>query len=397
MQGAETASVRIEYLRRCPHRADTASMKPDEHVLKQLRILVVDDEDANVLLLRRILERDGYARVDSTTRPDRVAAMFAAHPPDLVLLDLHMPVMDGFAVMEQLRPLTGEGRGVPFLVLTADATDATRRRALSVGARDFLTKPLDQIELLLRVRNLLEVKHLQDRLREHNAQLEHKVAERTFDLDQSRLEMLERLALAAEYRDDTTQEHAWRIGRICALVALALGLPDHDVELIARAAPLHDVGKIGISDTILLKPGKLTDEEFEVIKTHTTIGAEILAGSRSPLLRLAEQIALTHHERWDGGGYPGGLRGDAIPLPGRIAAVADVFDALTHDRPYKRAWPVQDAVAEIVSQAGRHFDPGVVDAFATLDHETLLTRVQEWQPSASAPNPRVRARLSAHA
>jgi putative two-component system response regulator len=368
-------------------------MNRNEGGLRQLRILAVDDEESDLLLLRGSLERDGYTHVDITTDASRVPALFLELRPDLVLLDLHMPEMDGFELMDRLAPLTGRGNDVPFLVLTADTTDETKRRALSVGARDFLTKPLDRIELLLRVRNLLHVKQLQDRLREHNAELEGTVAERTRDLDQARIEMLERLALAAEYRDDDTQEHAWRIGRICALVAAGLGLPGREVELIARAAPLHDIGKIGIPDVILLKPSRLTDEEFEVIRTHTSIGGEILAGSQSPLLRLAERIALTHHERWDGRGYPHGLHGDTIPMAGRIVAVADVFDALTHERPYKQAWPVDDAVAEILSQAGRQFEPGVVDAFATLDHPTLLSRVTAdekptrngWRPHMEPP------------
>jgi putative two-component system response regulator len=297
--------------------------------------------------------------------------------------------------MERLGPMTDDGRGVPFLVLTADATEETKRRALSVGARDFLTKPLDQIELLLRVRNLLQVQQLQGRLREQNESLEDEVFERTRDLEQARLEMLDRLALAAEYRDDDTQEHAWRIARSCALLASRLGLPDRGVELIRRAAPLHDIGKIGIPDAILLKPGKLTDLEFERIKTHTTIGAEILSGSRSPLLRLAERIALTHHERWDGLGYPRGLSGDEIPLAGRIVAVADAFDALTHERPYKEAWPLEKAVREILAQAGRQFDPGVVDAFSRLDHHTLLSSVNDWELPGEGRGPRPEARLRA--
>jgi putative two-component system response regulator len=315
--------------------------------------------------------------------------MFADAAPDLVLLDLHMPTIDGFALLEQLQPLQGHGSDVPFLVLTADATDETKRRALAAGASDFLTKPLDRVELLLRVRNLLNVKLLQDRLRTQNANLEYEVAERTRDLEQARVEILERLALAAEYRDDETQEHAWRIGRICGHVSMRLGLPHDEVELMGRAAPLHDLGKIGISDTILLKPGKLTDDEFDLIKTHTTIGAGILAGSHSPVLRLAERIALTHHERWDGRGYPMGLVGEEIPLAGRIVAVADVFDALTHARPYKPAWSVEDTVSEIVGQRGRQFDAEIVDAFATLDHPALLTRIRHWEPPA--PNPARRA------
>jgi putative two-component system response regulator len=223
---------------------------PDELELKTLRILAVDDEESNLLLLRRILEREGYTQVETTTDPARVPRLFVDARPDLVLLDLHMPELDGFELMERLGPVTVGGSGVPFLVLTADATEDTKRRALSLGARDFLTKPLDRIELLLRVRNLLQVQQLQAQLRAHNANLEDEVAARTQDLEWARLEILDRLALAAEYRDDDTQEHAWRIGRVSALLAPQLGCPDHEVELIRRAAPLHDVGKIGIPDAI---------------------------------------------------------------------------------------------------------------------------------------------------
>jgi putative two-component system response regulator len=372
-------------------------MQPEEQELKGLPILAVDDEESNLLLLRRILERAGYTNVETTTDPSHVPEMFVKTRPRLVLLDLNMPRMDGFELMERLGPMTGERRSIPFLVLTADATEETKRRALSVGARDFLTKPVDRIELLLRVRNLLQVQHLQDRLYEQNANLETEVAERTRDLEQARLEILDRLAIAAEYRDDATQEHAWRLGRTSALLALGLGLPDQEVELIRRAAPLHDIGKIGIPDAILLKPGRLTDEEFEQIKTHTTIGAEILSGSRSQLLGMAERIALTHHERWDGRGYPRGLAGEQIPLPGRIVAVADVFDALTHERPYKPAWPLQEAVAEIPSQAGGQFDPDVVGAFLQLDHQTLLSGGKEWGPPTRHPLTRSQVRLATHA
>jgi putative two-component system response regulator len=356
------------------------AMTADDQDLRAQCILAVDDEESNLLLLRRILERAGYAHVATTQDPFSATAMFVDLKPDLVLLDLHMPGLSGLELIDRLAALTEEGRDVPVLVLTADATDETKRRALAAGARDFLTKPLDRIELLLRVRNLLQVKQLQDRLREHNSRLEHEVVERTRDLDQARVEILQRLALAAEYRDDETQEHAWRIGRICALLGVELELPQEEAELLSSAAPLHDLGKIGISDTLLLKPGRLSEDEFAVIQTHTTIGAGILAGSRSPVLQLAEQIALTHHERWDGVGYPARLGGDEIPVVGRVVAVADVFDALTHERPYKPAWPVRDAVDEIKRQAGRQFDPVVVDAFCSLDHSMLLSRIDGCKP-----------------
>jgi putative nucleotidyltransferase with HDIG domain len=351
-------------------------ISPDA-ALSKLGILVVDDEEVNLLLLRRTLERAGYTRVQTTTDPTRVPRLFVETEPDLVVLDLHMPGMDGLELMDRLAAIGGGRTGVPFLVLTADVTEEARRQALERGARDFLTKPFSPTELLLRVRNLLEVQRLHGWLRDQNASLEHQVLERTRELEQARLEILSRLALAAEYRDDATQEHAWRIGRTCGLLADAIGLEDSQVELVRRAAPLHDIGKIGIPDAILLKPGKLTDSERAAVKRHTTIGAEILSGSRSSLLRVAERIALSHHERWDGKGYPHRLGGEEIPLAGRIVAVADVFDALTHERPYKKAWPLEPAVDEVLGQRGRQFDPALVDAFATLDHAALLRRVEE--------------------
>jgi putative two-component system response regulator len=344
---------------------------------RELGILGIDDEDVNLALLRRLLEDAGYTRVHTVSDPRLVPGLFMEMQPDLVVLDLHMPKVDGFELMQRLAPMAGGRSGVPFLVLTADATEEAKRRALSGGARDFLTKPFSATELLLRVRNLLEVQQLHRQLREQNASLERQVAARTRDLEQARLEILARLAVAAEYRDDDTQQHAWRIGRSCGLLAGAIGLDDGPVELVRRAAPLHDIGKIGIPDAILLKPGRLTEDEFESIKTHTTIGAEILSGSQGSLLLLAERIALRHHERWDGGGYPDGAAGEEIPLGARIVALADMFDALTHARPYKPAWPVREAVTEIVSQRGRQFDPGLVDAFAALDHQVLMSPVGE--------------------
>jgi putative two-component system response regulator len=348
----------------------------NEKDLKNVHVVAVDDEQSNLLLLRRVLEREGYARVETTTDPTEVLATFAEVPPDLLLLDLHMPGIDGFGLMKRLAGVTRSGTSIPILVLTADVTDDAKRRALSMGARDFLTKPIDQTELLLRVRNLLQIHLLQAQLRNHNATLERRVADRTDELERARLEILDRLALAAEFRDDDTQEHAQRIGRLSAMLAKALGRPDREIALIRRAAPLHDVGKIAIPDSILLKPGKLSDDERALMQEHATIGGEILSGGKSELIRLAERIALTHHESWDGSGYPAGLAGEEIPLAGRIVSVADVFDALTHERPYKEAWPVKMAVREILEQPGRKFDPDLVDAFAGLDHLALLGEVQ---------------------
>jgi putative two-component system response regulator len=348
---------------------------------KNAKILIVDDQVINIELLGTILSKAGYANLSSTSDPREVFSLCTTLQPDLILLDLMMPHMSGFEVMQALRPLIPEGSYLPILVLTADVTTETKQKALSAGATDFVTKPFDRTEVLLRIENLLETYFLHLQLQDQNQILEEKVRERTKELegarrelDEAQIEILERLALAAEYRDDDTGQHTRRVSDLCALVAQALGLPDDQVELIRRTAPLHDVGKIGISDEILLKPGKLTASEFQVIRTHTVIGARILSGGQSVLVKMAQSIALTHHERWDGSGYPGGLVGEAIPLPGRIVAIADVFDALTHTRPYKQAWPIEEAVAEIMYQSGTQFDPRVVEAFMrVLEQEGIYS------------------------
>jgi len=349
------------------------------------RILIVDDEPANVLLLERILDQAGYRNHTATTDPRQVLAIFARFDPDLVLLDLAMPHLDGLAVMTQLRQVIPEGTYLPILVLTADMSTQAREQALSGSANDFLLKPFDPTEVLLRSGNLLETRWLHLELRQHNQALEQRVYDRTAQLEDARNEILQRLALAAEYRDDDTHQHTLRVGEASARLAAALGLPDQQVQRLRQAAPLHDIGKIGISDVVLLKPAKLTPEEFEHVKTHTLIGGRILSDSPVPVLQLGREIALTHHERWDGGGYPHGLRGERIPLSGRIVTVADVFDALIHDRPYKHAWPVERAVAEIAAQQGRQFDPDVVHAFLGLVEQGALPAVRPVaQPKPSA-------------
>jgi len=339
--------------------------------LVDARILVIDDEQANVRLLERILEGAGYARVRSTTDPEAVLGLVETFRPDLLLLDLKMPRMDGFEILGLLPSVVPSLPDLPVLVLTADAGQEVKRRALAGGARDFLTKPFDVDEVLLRIANMLDIRFLTLSLQIENTTLEERVRDRTRELEESHIETFERLALAAEYRDDDTGQHTRRVGRMAALLAQELGLGDEDVRLLEPAAGLHDVGKIGIPDSILLAPRKLTVEEFDVVKTHTTIGAKIMSGSRSPLMMMAEEIAWSHHERWDGNGYVGAV-GVEIPLMGRITTVADVFDALTHERPYKEAWPLGEAIAEIQAQRGRQFDPHVVDAFLTIQEQVAL-------------------------
>jgi putative two-component system response regulator len=341
---------------------------PEGSAATQRIVVVTDDEQST--LLGRILSAAGYEDVarPRTLLEAEVAA--DAGDPDLVVLDVGLE--GGFELLERV-----VRSGVPVLVLTADDTPTTRRRALGLGARDFMTTPPDRVEVLLRVGNLLQMRRLQRALEDRNHDLQRWVRARTADLEDARKETLERLALAAEYRDDDTHQHTKRVGRTAARLAKQLGLSGDTVEHLRYAAPLHDVGKIGIPDAVWLKPGKLTDDERKMLERHTEIGARILSGSRSPILRLAEQIARSHHERWDGTGYPGNLAGDAIPLAGRITAVADVFDVLAHPRPHKKAWPLERAVAEIADQAGRQFDPEVVAAFRRLDARSLLEPVED--------------------
>lgn len=331
---------------------------------KHARILIVDDEPGNVELLRRLLEHAGLTKVESTNDPREAIELYVRFRPDLILLDLHMPHMSGLEVLDGLNDIA-EASYLPVLMLTGDLTQESRQEALTRGAKDFLSKPFAAGEALLRIKTLLETRFLYLQIQNQNQILEAKVRDRTRALEAAQFEIIERLAKAAEYRDDNTGQHTERVGQMAALLARKLELPDGQVSLIRRAAPLHDVGKIGVPDSILLKPGKLTDPEFELVKTHTVIGARILSGSHFPLLHMAEEIALTHHERWDGGGYAG-MAGDVIPLVGRIVAIADVFDALTQQRPYKAAWSVGEALAELDRQRGQQFDPTLVDAFLRM-------------------------------
>lgn len=358
----------------------------NEKSIHAARFLIVDDEVANIRVLEQMLEECDCLNLTSTTDPNEVLSLYITFQPDIILLDLTMPGLDGFEVMGQLKSVIPVDCYLPILVLTADVSPETKSRALAAGAKDFLTKPFDSTELLLRIWNLLETRYLHLQLQNHNQDLEQKVSERTRDLEAARLkilkqvreveesqiEVLDRLARAAEFRDDETGRHTQRVALTAALLSRKMGMSDEEISLIQRAAPLHDVGKIAVSDLILLKPGKLTPEELETMKAHAKVGAELLAGGRSDLVQMAERIALTHHEHWDGSGYPQGLAAEEIPIEGRILAIADVFDALTHERPYKPAWPIEEALSEIASQSGRQFDPQAVESFLALPHDILV-------------------------
>ncbi len=332
------------------------------------KILIIDDEPANTQLLKQLLGRKGYSGARLVHDPREALPVYLEFQPDLILLDLMMPYIDGMQLLTLLRQCITPSNFVPIVVLTADITPAARQQALACGASDYLTKPFDSTEMTLRVGNLLQTRQLYLQLEQHRRLLQERVLEQNQALEESRIQILARLALAAEYRDDNTGEHTQRVGRTAALLGAALDLPEEDILLLRRAAPLHDVGKIGIPDHILLKPGRLTPAEFEQMQAHTTIGARILKDHDNsvPLLRMAETIALTHHERWDGRGYPQGLAGAAIPLVGRIVAVADVYDTLTHERPYRQRWSAAAAIDEIAKQSGAQFDPQVVAVFLDL-------------------------------
>ena len=284
--------------------------------MTESRILIVDDDTSVHRALMRLLSRAGFNNVKATDEPESVLDLFESFKPDLLILDLNMPEMDGFAVLSQLREKSLDLLiQVPVLVLTGEGGRDNKRHALELGARDFLTKPCDPVELQIRVHGYLEIRHLHRKLESHNQELEQRVRERTREVEESRHEVIQRLMAAAEYRDDDTGEHILRMSQYSELIALQYGLDERTADLILWASPMHDIGKIGIPDSVLLKPGKLTPEEWTLMKTHCEIGADLLSGSNSETLQLAEVIALTHHEKWDGSGYPKGLRGEDIGDP----------------------------------------------------------------------------------
>jgi len=323
------------------------------------RILVVDNHEPTVEMMEAMLRGVGYGDVASTTDPRRVLSLLAEFKADAVLLDLHMPGLDGIDVLRQILERVPDGDFLPVILFSGDISAEARDSAIAAGAADFMVKPISRTELALRLRTLL-------RLRELTARLEHEVRERVRELREADLDLANRLAAVSEYRDYPDGRHVQRVGRIAALIAQALGRSDDEIALIRYAAPLHDLGKVAVPESILLKPGALTQDEADVVKVHTTTGARMLAGSRSPILQLAEEIALYHHENWDGTGYSRDVSGNDIPLSGRIVAVADVFDALTHPRPYKQSWTTDEAVTWMESMRGRKFDPNVLDALLLL-------------------------------
>lgn len=350
--------------------------------LSEAHILIVDDQPANNRLMRMILERAGFKNITTTFDSRESVRLYLEGEFDLVLLDYNMPNMNGIEVMEAIRSAKGEVHYLPVLMITAVTDREVRHAALNAGALDFLNKPLDHMEVIPRVCNLLTVhllkKGFEDQVRVRTRQLQEaneKLEHANTKLQRAKMEVIHRLGLAAEFRDNETGNHVLRMSRYAGLLCQVLGGDALMCECVESAAAMHDVGKIGIPDAILLKPGRLTEQEFDQIRKHPGIGAEILGGVQEEPLITARTIALTHHERWDGNGYPQGLKGHDIPLVGRICAVVDVFDALVSTRPYKTSWTVEEAVALLVKDRGSHFDPQVVDAF--VSHLDKILKIRE--------------------
>lgn len=326
------------------------------------KVLIVDDAEINLILFEALLKRMGKCESFKFSSSVEGLACAKQEDFDLIIVDYMMPVLNGMEFITQLRNTSGR-EDTPVLMITANDQKQVRYRALDAGATDFLTKPVDKVEFMARVNNMLQLGASRKVLADRNAWLDEEVRKRTAEIKERERETVIRLSKAAEYRDRETGSHIVRMAHYSRLIARGMGLPAPECELLLEAAPMHDIGKVGITDNILLKPGRLTPEEFEVMKQHAVIGHDILKGSSSRVLQTGAAIALGHHEKYDGSGYPGGLIGDAIPIFSRIVAVADVFDALTSERTYKKAWSLERASDHVKASAGTHFDPQCVTMF----------------------------------
>lgn len=379
----------------CPTNPSPAVIRPNgSNQAASTTIAIVDDEPTTIMLVKKYLREAGYQNFIEITDETQAVATIESENPDLVMLDIHMPKICGLEVLEQLRNGSAAA-SVPVLIFTSDRKSEAKVNALNLGANDFIQKPLDPSELLARVRNTILAKARLDDLADHSSRLEHEVQIRTTELAASRREAIQCLARAAELKDDQTGQHVLRVGRYARIIAQALDFSIERAEWIELAAQLHDVGKIGIPDSLLRKKGPLNDAEYELIKTHcregnriirdqplitdpsinshTQLGMEVFDDCNSPIMRMAAVIACTHHEKWDGSGYPNGLSGTGIPIEGRIAAVADVFDALSTERPYKLAFPLDECFRILEEGRGTHFDPDILDAFLKRKSEIIQT------------------------
>lgn len=336
-------------------------------------VLIVDDTEINLILFSALVKK-----LDGCVAHTYVSALqgllwAADNVPDLVIVDYMMPEIDGLEFIRRLREMPA-CEAVPVLMITANDQKQLRYRALDLGANDFLIKPVDKVEFLARTKNMLNLSQARRNLSDRAAWLADEVRKATTEIVARERETVFRLCKAAEYRDPETGAHILRMAHYSQLIARGMGLPVEDQDLLLEAAPMHDIGKVGIADKILLKPGRLDASEFEIMKQHAMYGYDLLQGSSSRVLQAGAEIARGHHEKFDGSGYPSGLRGYAIPVFSRIVAVADVFDALTSERPYKKAWPLQEAVDFLREGSGKHFDPQCVQAFLGAWDDVLAIR-----------------------
>lgn len=328
---------------------------------RRINVLVVDDSNLNLAMYRALLATIADVDVVAFASP-QLALDWAAREgmPDIAIVDYHMPEIDGVTFVSRAKAQATDDRTF-FVMITGDA-DA-RRTAFEGGVHDFLTKPIDRPEFLARMRNMTALAVSRRQLADRAEWLREEVERATSSVLSREIETIVRLTRLAEFRDDVTGTHVIRVGQMCAAVGRAMGLDEERCKMLLLAAPMHDIGKVAIEDGVLRKPGPLSADEFEKMKRHTIAGYEILKDSDSPMLRCAADIAVSHHERWDGLGYPYGLAGEAIPLGGRICSIVDVFDALTSERPYKEAWTIGRALKNLMDDAGKRFDPAVVAAF----------------------------------
>ncbi len=342
-------------------------------------VLLCDDELMNRKVASKILNKEGFEVVEATNGQEAIEIL-KEQAIDLILMDLMMPIMDGFEATKIIKE-DDELCSIPLIVISALSDKQAITKCLKLGANDYLTKPIDIFEFQLKVKNAIKLGSYQNMLKNHKKILEQEVAEKTqelqlalYELQKNEKDIISILGKTAEFRDNETSMHTVRVGEISALISKKLNFSDEDAELMRLAAPMHDMGKVGIPDSILLKPGKLDDYEFEIMKTHSTIGHTILSHKDSPLLKLAAQIAITHHEKYNGYGYPNGLSADEIPLSGAIVAVVDVFDALLSERPYKKAFSLEKTLEIIKNDSGTHFNPKVVDVFLNSLDEIMQIR-----------------------
>jgi putative two-component system response regulator len=338
-----------------------------------MKVVIVDDTQINVTLMEALVKKIEGCQPVCFTESAKGLAWSLENDPDLVIVDYMMPAPDGIEFIRRLREVP-ERSETPILMVTADHEKEVRYRALETGATDFLTKPVDRIEFTSRVKNMLAIRRSHIVLADRAALLADEVRAATAEIHARERETIFRLARAAEFRDPETGAHILRMANYSRIIADKLGWSAADQDMLLQAAPMHDVGKLGTPDHILLKPGRLTPEEFDIMKGHAYIGWEILKDSSSPILTMAAEIALTHHEKFDGSGYPSGTQGSAIPMTGRIVAVADVFDALTSARPYKEAWAMDRAIEFLKEGRGVHFDPDCIDAFLSSQDAVLAVR-----------------------